>query len=298
VSRTERRWRDRLGRLLGLVQAYNGWFTLALALLFIVGANVLVVGALHAHLSVGAELGLEILIVLVGVAVPLCLILITLWPELKAIIDVVSDGPPKATPILLRFVREEMRFLGDRIADTRTEGIGLEGTTVTPWVRDRCFAVASGPYLGTDSLVPSVFLATYSAYLREQAGYIARTGCTSVRINLAPVDALRVDGERNPKALQRYLAWHLENGVELLHLEEERAAEIALQTGPGTRTELAIWEGEMALQIAYSAGGAANLRLALVGETSYRRSMLFFAEAAAEAVPFGSLDLKPKTVTR
>ncbi len=156
------RGRDALGRLLGFVQAYNGWFTLAFTLFIVVAANAFIVSVLHAHLSIGAELALEVLIVLVGVAVPLGLLLITLWPELKAIFDIVSNGPPKATPILLRFVREEMKSLGDRIADTRAEGIDLDGSVVTPWVRDRCFAVASGPYLGTDSLVPSVFLATYS----------------------------------------------------------------------------------------------------------------------------------------
>jgi hypothetical protein len=287
-----RRGRDGLGRLLGLIQTYNGWFTLALTLLIVVGANVLVTSVLHAHLSIGTELGLEILIVLVGVSVPLGLTLFTLWPELRAIFDIVSDGPPKATPILLRFVREEMRSLGDRIADTRSEGVDLEGSIVTPWVRDRCFAVASGPYLGTDSLVPSAFLGTYFAYLREQADYIARTGCaTSVRINLASMGALRMDAERNPKAVRRYIAWHRENGVKLLHLDEERAMETARQTGLGERIDLAIWEGQMALLVAYSASGAANLRLALVGETSYRRSMAFFAEAAAEAVPFSSLRL-------
>ncbi len=112
-----------------------------------------------------------------------------------------------------------------------------------------------------------------------------------MRINVAPVESLRADSGRHPKSLRRYEAWHRESGVKLLHLEQARAAEIARQVGLRERTDLAIWEGEMALVIAYSTGGAANLRLALVGETSYRRSMRFLEEATAEAVPFSSLGL-------
>jgi hypothetical protein len=282
--------RERLDRLLGFVKAYNGWFTLALAIFIVAAANVVVVGVLHADMGIGAELGLEVLIVIIGLAVPLALILLTLWPELKVIFGIVSDAPPKATPILLRFVREEMKLLGDRITDTRSRGIDLDGNVVTPWVRDRCFAVATGPYRGTDSLLPSRFLATYSAYLRQQAEYLKRTECTaSARINLAPAAALERDREEHPEEYRRYEAWHRENNVELLHLEEDAAQLIALDAGLKDTTDLAIWVGEVALLVDYRPDGTTNLRLALVGESSYRRAMFFFDEALAEARPFASL---------
>jgi hypothetical protein len=273
-----------------VVNAHSAWFTLGVAALIILFANLVMARILHAHLGPGEEFVLEVMIVFVGFAIPIGLTLATLWPEMREIIGIVSNAPSKATPILLCFVSEELKLLGDRIDDTRTRGIDLEGSVVSSWVRDRCFAVASGKYLAADSLVPSRFLALYSEYLQAHRDYLRRTGTVgSVRVNLALTEELLIDASENEEALLAYEKWHADNEVELLHLEGTRAAEIARDVGLEKTIDTAVWEGELALLIEYPDTGATNLRLGLVDETSYRRCRAFLARVRDAAVPFASL---------
>jgi hypothetical protein len=253
-------------------------------------ANLLLVGVLHGHLSLGAEIGLEAVIVFVGLAIPIGLVLATLWPEMRVIVSIVSGAPPKAMPILLRFVSEELQLLSDRIDDTRSRGIDLEGRVVSSWVRDRCFAVASGTYVATDSLVPSEFLSLYSPYLVAHKKYVERVGSrNSVRINLADVDDLRYDAEMNEADWRAYEGWHTENNVDLLYLKADTAQEIATDAGLENTVDLAIWQGEMALFFDYAESQTTKMRLALVGETSYRRCTAFFGAVRDAAIPFSDV---------
>jgi hypothetical protein len=272
------------------VNGHSGWFTFVVAISIIVSANLLMAEVLHGHLSLGAELGLEAMIVVVGIAIPIGLTLATLWPEIRVIVGIVSSAPSKATPVLLRFVSEELQSLSDRIVDTRSRGIDIERSVVSKWVRDRCFAAASGTYVATDSLVPSEFLSLYSSYLASHAKYVGRTGSAgSMRINLASVDDLLVDADVNGEDLREYQGWHVEKEVELLHLDTKRAQAIASDVGLDTTIDLAIWEGEMALFFDYGEDGTTKMRLALVDETSYRRCIAFFDAVREEAIPFSSL---------
>lgn len=281
-----------IARYLALIKAHNAWFTLIVALLIIAAANIVIAGVLHADLGLGAELSLEAVIVVVGVAVPVGLTLVMLWPELKEISNIISSAPPKATPILLRFVGEELKLLGDRISDTRSRGIELEKNVVGSWIRDRCFTVATGSYRATDVLVPSKFLSLYPAYLQAHADYVKRISCnSSVRINVSPLDELTADSAAHPEALEAYKQWHRDHGVELFYLDSELASDISRQAGLGNTLDLAIWEGELALLVEYLANGATNLRLALVGETSYRRSEAFFQAVLEASVPLDDIQL-------
>jgi hypothetical protein len=267
------------------VKAHPAGFPLVLALLIILAANI-VLAKMHSHLSLGTELGLELLILFAAISVPIVLISAILWPELKTIYKVLSEGPAKATPILLRFVREEMRELGEKIADTRSSGIDLPPNVVTPWIRDRCFAVASGNYLTTDVLVPSRFMDIYPDYLRAHRQYIDRRPNESVRINLASTADLLADSRNNPDAFDEYVQWHTEAEVELLHLDLTRARKIAEQCQLRGTVDFAIWQKEFALLVEYRDSGETNLRLTLVDEPTYGRCLSFFERVREEARSF------------
>jgi hypothetical protein len=229
------------------------------------------------------------LILLVAVSVPVVLTSAILWPELRTIYGTVSEGPAKATPILLRFVREEIRELGEKIADTRSEGIDVAPNVATAWIRDRCFAVASGNYLATDVLVPSRFMAMYKGYLGTHRKYLEETSCESVRVNLASTAELLADSRDNPDAFAQYVQWHTEAGVALLHLDAVRATEIAEQCQMRTTVDFAIWQGEFALLVEYRESGETNLRLALLDEPTYRRCLSFFERVREGAIPFSDV---------
>jgi hypothetical protein len=234
----------------------------------------------------GSEAGLEALILFASVSVPIVLTLTILRAELKTIYSTLNEGPRKAAPILLRFVSEEIKELGEKIADTRSDGIDLEPRVATIWIRDRCFSVASGNFFATDVLVPSQFLPTYSDYLRAHRKYLDDSSCTSVRINLASTQNLLSDSRGNPTEFAQYERWHSDAGVTLLHLDEARALELAQQCKLRKTRDFALWEGEFALLVKYRRSGETNVRLALVGEPAYERCLSFFKQAREEARPF------------
>jgi hypothetical protein len=275
-----------LERCLVSVLAHPLPFSLVVSML-VVGIANFVLAQMHAHLSLGSEAGVEILILFAAVSVPIVLTLTILRSELKTIYDTLNEGPNKAAPILLRFVSEEIRELGEKIADTRSDGVDLEPWVATAWVRDRCFSVASGNFVATDVLVPSVFMALYSDYLHAHRSYLDDTeSCVSARINLASTRDLLRDFKNDPITFNRYQRWHTEAGVELLHLDEIRALEIARQCQLRKTLDFALWEEEFALLVKYRKSGETNLRLALVGELAYRRCLHFYERALEEAKPF------------
>jgi hypothetical protein len=287
------RGRDRLSRwleqILAKVKAHPLWLTFGVAVLVIVAANLVLTQILHTHLNVGTELGLELLILLAVVSVQGILVSAVLWPELRTIYKILFDSPAKATPILVRFVKESIKELSENIADTRAGGIDLPPNVVTPWIRDRCFAVASGNYLTTDVLLPSEFMAMYSDYLDAHRQYLHESSCDSVRINLASTDSLLADSRKNPDAFDEYQQWHVDSGVDLFHLDLARAKKIAEQCQLGATIDFAIWQEEFAILVEYRESGATNLRLTLVNESTYRRCWGFFERVRSEAIAFSEI---------
>jgi hypothetical protein len=279
-----------LSRFLSLLRRHHVLFTLIAALLIVGITDILMDSVLHAHRTLGVELGIEVVIVLVGVTVPAGLAFAALWPELKTMLDVTSKAPPKSAPILLRIVREELKELEERITDARSRGIRVGRSDVTPWIRKRCFAVASGAYLATDLLVPSEFLSRYSSYLVAHAEYVRRTACNdSVRVNLAPTRELAADMRKNPKSWDEYVNWHEENGVELRHLDRATALDIARETKMGKTVDFAIWEEELVILVEDQDDGDTMLSLAFADEHLYRCCEAFLLSVREHAMPFDKL---------
>lgn len=280
------RW---LEQILTKVKAHPIGLTLGVAVLVIIAANLVLTRILHTHLSLGSELGLELVILLIVLSVQGLLVSAVLWPELRAIYKILFDSPAKATPILVRFVKEEINELSEKIANTRSGGIELQSNVVTPWIRTRCFAVASGDYLTTDVLVPSQFMDIYPDYLEAHKKYLKEKMCESMRINLAPTDELLADSRDMPDVFEKYERWHTDAGVKLLHLDLARATKIAEQCQLQGTVDFAIWQKEFALLVAYRDSGTTNLRLTLVDEATYRRCLEFFEHVRDEAVPFSEV---------
>ena len=298
LSRNWDRLSHRLEQILAKVKAHPLWLTLGVAVLVIVAANLVLTGILHRHLSLGTELGLELLILLVVISVQGVLVSAVLWPELRTVYKILFDSPAKATPILVRFVKEEIKELSEKIADTRSGGIDLPPNVVTPWIRNRCFAVASGNYLTTDVLLPSEFMEIYPDYLLAHKQYLREKSCDSMRINLAPTDGLLADSRDNSDAFDRYEKWHVDAGVDLFHLDLARAKQIAQQCQLGEAIDFAIWQEEFAIVVEYRESGATNLRLTLINESTYRRCWSFFECVRDEAVLFSEVrDSDPDLVS-
>lgn len=283
-----------LSRLLSLLRKHHVLFTLIAALLIVGITDILIDSVFHTHRTVGIEMGIEVVIVFVGVAVPAGLAFAALWPELKTMLDVTSKAPPKSAPILLRIVREELKQLEQNIADVRSRGTRVGRNDVTPWIRKRCFAAASGAYSTTDLLVPSVFLSRYRSYLAAHADYVRRTACDSVRVNLAPTKDLAADRRKNPKLWDEYVNWHKENGVELLHLDRARALDIARETDMGKTIDFAIWKEELVILVDDQDDGDTILSLAFADEHLYRCCDAFLT--GIQDIPAGPFDqIQPST---
>ena len=280
-----------LGRWLGFVKAHP----VALHLLVATALTTLVdlvISVTRTHLpSVVESLPLEAGIVLISLAVPVVITMMSLRREFRAMMRVINDGPPAAAPVLMRFITEELVELQEQVDDLRTQGALLDVEHVSEWVRRRCFEVTHGRYISTDSCVPSDFLRPYKRYLVAHAEYLKRTGCEdSVRINVASTDGLIADRNTNPDAFRRYVEWHRDHGVALLHLDREAASNVANDHNLGSLIDWSFWLGELALSWDYETVGV-RMRLTFVGESTYRRAHEFLQDVLEEAQMFDALPI-------
>jgi hypothetical protein len=229
---------------------------------------------------------METAIALAGFLVPLGVTAVTLRREFAAMLHVVADGPPAATPVLLRFVTEELTDLQEQVEDLRAVGAVLEADGISDWVRNRCFAVTSGTYFAADSCVPSVYLNRYRPYLDAHADYLKRTGSrSSVRVNVAPAADLARDLREQPEAFRSYVDWHRDHGVVLLHVDADEAEALAARHALAGVVDWAYWEGELALSWAYELTGV-RMRIAFVGELGFRRANRYMRELISAGRPF------------
>jgi hypothetical protein len=276
-----------LPSLLPLVRRHARAAHIAVAVIVVLAGNLLARRFLRHDLGIEGAVLLEVLIVGVAVALPSTLTAIALRRPIGAIVALVGDVPPPATRLVLALVGEEVRALEMRIADLRTIGIELSTDSVSSWVRDRCFASATGAYTGTDVLVPSVFVENYGSYVLLQEEHRMRTKTQSVRINVADADELRQDRRHFPEAWAQYVKLHADAGVTLLHCDHGKALRLARDYGLGEALDLAFWAGEVVLIVHYRDDGRqAWIRMGLAPDSWYRRSSDFLRDLHLLAKPF------------
>jgi hypothetical protein len=275
---------------LALVQAHGLTVHLASGVILVTLANLLLVGLVGARPGLAEGIVLEVLIVLAAAAVPASLKAATLRRQFRAISSILSEGPAGATPILLRFISEELRELHERIEDVRSVGKDIIDTDVSNWVRERCFSVTTGRYIGLDECVPSRFLELYSDYLHAQQDYLDRPGSRrSIRVNVADGEALSQDKAANPAAWKWYVEWHENHKVSLRHCERQTAIRLSRQKNLDSVIDVAFWEGEMAVLVTYEQDQRlTRLRVYFEGESYYERAERFIDAVIDSSVRFGS----------
>lgn len=215
--------------------------------------------------------GVEFTIIMVGLAIPVALTIAALRREFATIFSLVAAGPAPAAPLLLRFVGEELNNLGEFVGDLCSQGALIDQAEVADWLRRRCFVVTNGRYLATDSCVPSIFIERYTVLMKAHAEYLNRTGrVDSIRINTASVHDLVADRESHPEAFAKYVKWHEDHKVTLLHLDSTEALELAAANRLDNIIDWSLWLGEAVIAWEYIAAGL-RLRLSFVGDYSYRR---------------------------
>jgi len=276
-----------LNRWITIVRGHIVGVHLATALIITGGVNLVLLVA-HPRWPQALEtIGTESLIVLVSLAFPVSLTLAALRGELRAILALVADGPAPAAPVLLRFVGEELWELQEIVGDLKTQGVLLDQTGISEWVRRRCFVVTRGRYLASDSCIPSLFLDRYRELMAAHAEYVDRTGLTdSVRINVAAISEIEQDRQERPAEYKEYLRWHREHGVVLLHVDKATAIRLASKHRLAQVIDWSLWLGEVALSWDY--GGDADgvrMRVCFIGDHNYRRCYSFLRELLQRAQP-------------
>ncbi len=259
------------------------------AILLALAGNALVF-ATGLHIPGALEtVSLEGLIVVVSIAVPTLLTAAALRREFRAIVALTAAGPGPATPILLRFVSEELEELQDLLGDLRAQGALVDQEGVSDWVRRRCFVATRGRYVSSDSCVPTVFLERYSELMTAHADYLRRTGRSdSARICVASREDILTDYTANPGAVNEYITWHRQNNVGLLHLDKDRAEALAKRRKLAGVVDWSLWLGEVVIAWEYVAAGL-RLRLSFAGEPTYKRCYVFLHDVVEAARPFESL---------
>lgn len=242
--------------------------------------------------SVIDSVAIEALILIASLAVPIILTVVALRLGIRAIFALIADGPAPAAPVLLRFISEELLQLQDHVGDLRTDGLLLTQEDVSEWVRRRCFLVATGRYLASDSCTPSVFMDRYRDLMATHADFLRRLGqCDSVRINVASTDDLISDRIEHPLAFAEYIHWHREHRVALLHVDLSDATELATQLKLRGVIDWSLWLGEATLSWNYQDDDI-QMRLSFVGDQYYRRCYRFIQRLLETAIDFDALPIK------
>jgi hypothetical protein len=274
-------------RWLLLLRTHVVWVHLGAALILLIISQI-ILWALKLQHSIPQTIAIEVGIVLTSFLVPPALTLLSLWREIRRIIELISIGPPVATKVVLQLIGRELSEHVESLEALHSAGMPIVTETVPAWVRTRCWEYLDGKYIGTDSNVPSKFNAIYRDYLHGHRGYINRTGRQdSCRIIFASRDALEKDRERNPEAFAHFLAWHKTNHVQLLLLDPKRIMQLADYYKTGGVTDMGAWEGELILLWRYHHGGSrVSLNIAWIGEDLYERCLKFLHATKEEAKPF------------
>lgn len=243
----------------------------SVALALILAADVSFLAARSPFPSLLESVGVELLIILIAVAIPVALTVAALRQEFATIFSLVASGPAPAAPLLLRFVGEELNKFDEFVGDLCSQGALIDQGEVADWLRRRCFVVTDGRYLATDSCVPSVFINQYTILMKAHAEYLERTKrLDSIRINTAKLSMLAADHKQHPDAFAKYVDWHKAHNVTLLHLDSDDARELATANRLGDIIDWSLWLGEAVIAWEYIEAGL-RLRLSFVGDYSYRR---------------------------
>lgn len=275
-----------LNRWLVIVRTHVAAVHIAVAMLLAAMGNAIVFASRIHVPSLLETLSLELVIVVVGLAVPAILTAGALRREFQAILALTADGPGSATPILLRFVGEELEDLQDLLGDLRTQGALVNQEGVSEWVRRRCFVATRGRYVSTDSCAPVLFLERYGDLMKAHADYLERTGRRdSVRICVASREAILSDIALRPELVREYIDWHSRNHVALLYLDDSYAAELAARKRLGGVIDWSLWLDEVVIAWEYLAAGL-RLRLSFAGDSTYRRCHAFLHDVLDMAAPF------------
>jgi SAM-dependent methyltransferase len=140
---------------------------------------------------------------------------------------------------------------------------------------EQCFAFGKGSYDGTDSHVPSDFIRLYPSYLEAHGKMLDahQEAPENARILIGPHRDFRDDYiEHYEAGYSKFLDWHGEKEVKLLHLEKERAEHFRKAIGdertdrePLPTVDLGIWHGQYAVLFREEVDGAvAKIRLWMV----------------------------------
>jgi hypothetical protein len=228
----------------------------------------------------------EAAILLLGVSLPIAISVLAFRRAFLILLRITQSASGRGVAPRLKFVEEELRRLDRNLSDLRHAGVLLEMSDVAAWVRDRCFSVAAGRYVGTDPTPPSVFADQLGEYLSAHAAYLERRGIDdSSRICMTSLADLRSDVLDNPADFAEFVKWHRDNRVELFHMEPERALEIARDCGMPGVIDLAYWDDEYCLLWGESRAGV-TVRVAFAGEETFAKAVEFIERVGREAGPF------------
>ena len=213
--------------------------------------------AFHVQVSgLGGEVPLAIAILLVSyllVSQVTNLMVGTLVRNLY-LIAASAQGPVRGT--LLAFVNRHLGRLDIQIkAILSQEGAELDIAEVRFWT-EQSFAFGEGRYDGTDSHLPSQFVAIYPNYLRAHGQMLSRHGTAppNTRILIGAHDRFRDDYiDHYETGYGRFLDWHEEFNVQLWHMDRAQADRaigiVAERIGgePLPTVDVAVWYDQYAL---------------------------------------------------
>ena len=265
---------------------YRHWASLSLIVTLLLGVGIRFLIHIFGYDPEGvSEVALDFTVGLFSLSVPVILTVTSLYPQLKALMDMLGSAEETGRETITRFVDEELRMLSSTVRKMRGPGAELDPVEVAKWVR-RCFDASRGPkavYLGTDSNVPSRYKKLYGDYLRSQEGFLEVSQNTSTRILVIDPATIKRDQNEDPRASEWFFGWHekWKEHIQLMHIDPTKARRIADEMNL-EYADVGIWEGKFAL-LFKPREDLVNLRMVFAGEEDYQNCLAYFRRLQKEA---------------
>ena len=264
----------------------------AVPVTFLLASKIILVYGFNLQPRLLQEVLIDLLIGVASLMLPSIITYLALRRQIHAILKLVNIGPPSVAGIVLRVITEELQELKENIDKLQSGGRQFAVGTVPKWIQDRYWATLEGPYIGTDSHLPSKFWRKYHKYLDGHQSYLGRIKHDSIRVIFADQETIEHDAEEEAEMHSKFLTWHKDNHVKLRILSPWRAKQLAKDRSTRSTTDMSCWDGEVILLWRYEGdpnqvkSDQVELEMSFVSQPCYACCRRFLADVLEEAKPF------------
>jgi len=240
------------------------------------------------------ELFYDLAIVISANSIVLFVRFVQLRDVLQALLKIFTFSDPAIRPGFLEFTAAVLRQIRNKLEGLRGEGALLSKEEVDE-LAYAFFLATDARYDGVDSHEPSTYMEEFSRYLEAHSVSLRRGAPHGTRILSVDLPRLALDYHMNKDAVNKFLAWHETNKIELKRIDSFQVEELCKKHNLKT-ADVGIWKDRFALQFFESEPsedlGKRRIALEISDSIEYRRLLKYMQEVISQAEPLTKAEIE------